>query len=124
MTQSAMKMNTGTSFGKRDGQKSAQKPDPQTPSDVIANAASQTKEQRQGMFASMKQAFAPYVERHSHTVLYGIVGFVTAALILIVGFWPTVLLALFAAIGVVIGRYRDGDAKTKETVRNLRNRLG
>ena len=39
----------------------------------------------------MKQAMAPYVEGHSHTVLYGI-GFVIAALILLAGFWPTVLL--------------------------------
>ena len=69
---------------------------------MLANAAAETKRDK-GVYASMKRAFSPYVENHSHAVLYGIIGFVAAALILIVGFWPTVLLAVFAAIGVVIG---------------------
>ena len=78
-------------------------PEAQTPSDVITNAAAKAQEGKTGMFASMRAATAPYLEKHSHTVLYGIVGFVAAALILIVGFWPTALLAVFAAVGVVIG---------------------
>ena len=111
MTQSAMRMNMAGSrpnqqdAQKRSDQQSSQKRSNQqsstarsanTPSDVIANAASQTKDEKRGVFASMKQAMAPYVEGHSHTVLYGIVGFVIAALILLAGFWPTVLLVLFA----------------------------
>ena len=97
MTQSAMRMNMAGSrpnqqdAQKRSDQQSSQKRSNQqsstarsanTPSDVIANAASQTKDEKRGVFASMKQAMAPYVEGHSHTVLYGIVGFVIAALIL------------------------------------------
>lgn len=138
MTQSAMRMNMAGSrpnqqdAQKRSDQQSSQKRSNQqsstarsanTPSDVIANAASQTKDEKRGVFASMKQAMAPYVEGHSHTVLYGIVGFVIAALILLAGFWPTVLLVLFAAVGVVIGRYRDGDQKTRAAMRNLLNRV-
>lgn len=104
-------------------QANANEPKPaQTPSDVIANAASETKKDR-GVYASMKKAFSPYVEHHSHAVLYGILGFIAAALILIVGFWPTVLLALFAAIGVVIGKYRDGDRKTREQMKNVLDRF-
>ena len=129
MTQSAMRMNMA---GSRSDQQSSQKRSNQqsstartanTPSDVIANAASQTKDEKRGVFASMKQAMAPYVEGHSHTVLYGIVGFVIAALILLAGFWPTVLLVLFAAVGVAIGRYRDGDQKTRAAMKNLLNRV-
>ena len=56
-------------------------------------------------------------------VLYGIIGFVAAALILIVGFWPTVLLAVFAAIGVVIGKYRDGDRKTRQQMKQVLERF-
>ena len=93
MTQSAMRMNMAGSrpnqqdAQKRSDQQSSQKRSNQqsstarsanTPSDVIANAASQTKDEKRGVFASMKQAMAPYVEGHSHTVLYGIVGFVIA----------------------------------------------
>ena len=138
MTQSAMRMNMAGSrpnqqdAQKRSDQQSSQKRSNQqsstarsanTPSDVIANAASQNKDEKRGVFASMKQAMAPYVEGHSHTVLYGIVGFVIAALILLAGFWPTVLLVLFAAVGVAIGRYRDGDQKTRAAMRNLLNRV-
>ena len=34
-----------------------------------------------------------------------------------------VLLVLFAAVGVAIGRYRDGDQKTRAAMRNLLNRV-
>ena len=98
-------------------------PEAQTPSDVITNAAAKAQEGKTVMFASMRAATAPYLEKHSHTVLYGIVGFVAAALILIVGFWPTVLLAVFAAVGVVIGRYRYGDQKTRERMKGILERI-
>lgn len=103
-------------------QKKSQPRSADTPSDVIANAASEAKSD-QGVYASMKRAMSPYVEHHSHAVLYGILGFIAAALILIVGFWPTVLLAVFAAIGVIIGRYRDGDRKTRMQMKQLLNRF-
>lgn len=77
----------------------------------------------QTVWEETKQAVASYIEAHPHAVVYGIVGFVAAALILLVGFWPTVLLALFAAIGVLIGRYRDGDAQTRQAAKRLINRL-
>lgn len=126
MTQSAMNMGGRTSNANakasgRTAKASSNRP-ADTPSDVIANAASETKNDR-GVYASMKRAFSPYVENHSHAVLYGILGFIAAALILIVGFWPTVLLAVFAAVGVFIGRYRDGDRKTREQMRNFLNRF-
>ena len=103
-------------------QAQAQQRTADTPSDVIANAASETKRDK-GVYASMKRAVSPYVEHHSHAVLYGIIGFVAAALILIVGFWPTVLLAVFAAIGVVIGKYRDGDRKTRQQMKQVLERF-
>ena len=106
---------------KHDEQKAPQRT-ADTPSDVLANAAAETKRDK-GVYASMKRAFSPYVENHSHAVLYGIIGFVAAALILIVGFWPTVLLAVFAAIGVVIGKYRDGDRKTRQQMKQVLERF-
>lgn len=110
---------------KKPDQKQASSSSPKpanTPSDVVANAASEAK-QDTGVYASFKHAMSPYVEKHSHAVLYGIIGFVAAALILIVGFWPTVLLAVFAAVGVVIGKYRDGDRKTRAQMKQLIDRF-
>ncbi len=123
MTQSAMNMRTNVrQASSQQGQRSASSKPADTPSDVIANAASEAKQDR-GVYASMKRAMSPYVERHSHAVLYGIIGFIAAALILIVGFWPTVLLAAFAAVGAVIGKYRDGDRKTRERMRHFLDRF-
>ena len=121
MTQSAMNMKSGVRSAQKGQQGPSSRP-ADTPSDVIANAASETKQNR-GVYASMKQAVSPNVERHSHAVLYGILGFIAAALILIVGFWPTVLLAVFAAIGTIIGKYRDGDRTTREQMRNFLDRF-
>lgn len=123
MTQSAMNMRTNVrQASSQQGQRSASSKPADTPSDVIANAASEAKQDR-GVYASMKRAMSPYVERHSHAVLYGIIGFIAAALILIVGFWPTVLLAAFAAVGAAIGKYRDGDRKTRERMRHFLDRF-
>lgn len=114
---------------KAQDKKADQKQDPKfsakpanTPSDVVANAASEAK-QDNGVYASFKHAMSPYVEKHSHAVLYGIIGFIAAALILIVGFWPTVLLAVFAAVGATIGKYRDGDRKTRAQMKQLIDRF-
>ena len=123
MTQSAMNMKTGSrQASSQQGRRSASPRPADTPSDVVANAASEAKQDR-GVYASVKRAMSPYVERHSHAVLYGVIGFIAAALILIIGFWPTVLLAVFAAIGTVIGKYRDGDRKTREQMRNFLDRF-
>lgn len=56
-------------------------------------------------------------------MLYGAIGFIAAALVLTIGLWPTILLALFAAAGVIVGRYRDGDQKTQKALRNLLERM-
>ncbi len=123
MTQSAMNMNAGFNQGKRQQDRQNSQPRPaDTPSDVVANAASEAKQDR-GVYASVKRAMSPYVEHHSHAVLYGVLGFVAAALILIIGFWPTVLLAVFAAIGTVIGKYRDGNRKTRQQMRQFLDRF-
>ena len=123
MTQSAMNMKAGFNQGKRQQDRQNSQPRPaDTPSDVVANAASEAKQDR-GVYASVKRAMSPYVEHHSHAVLYGVLGFVAAALILIIGFWPTVLLAVFAAIGTVIGKYRDGDRKTRQQMRQFLDRF-
>lgn len=86
-------------------------------------AQSAPKENKGSVFASMKQAAAPYLEKHGHAVLYGLIGFIAAALILAVGFWPTILLALFAAAGVAIGQYRDGDQRARKALRSLLERM-
>lgn len=76
-----------------------------------------------GLFNSLKQTTLPYVRKHPHAVLYGFVGFVVAALILIIGFWPTFLLVLGVTLGILIGRYRDGDKKVRAGLKSFLERI-
>lgn len=121
MTQSTMRIHPAATPAPKSAPKQSQAAK-QKPKTTNAYASSNQKRDK-GVYASMKRAFSPYVENHSHAVLYGIIGFVAAALILIVGFWPTVLLAVFAAIGVVIGKYRDGDRKTRQQMKQVLERF-
>ncbi len=50
-----------------------------------------------------------YAKSHHYTVLYGFVGFVLAVLILTVGLWSTIVIAVFAGVGAALGQIRDGD---------------
>ncbi|MFQ9181419.1 MAG: DUF2273 domain-containing protein [Eggerthella lenta] len=86
---------------------------------TLANAAAETKRDK-GVYASMKRVRRTW--RTSHAVLYGIIGFVAAASS---SSWDltTVLLAVFAAIGVVIGKYRDGDRKTRQQMKQVLERF-
>ncbi len=50
-----------------------------------------------------------YAESHPHTVLYGFIGFVLAVLILVLGLWNTIIIAVFVVVGAMLGQARDGD---------------
>ena len=62
-----------------------------------------------GFFQGMGQAAWSYADGHPHATLYGLVGFVLAVLILIIGLWDTIVIAVFVAVGTVIGQMVDGD---------------
>lgn len=50
-----------------------------------------------------------YASSHHYTVLYGFIGFVLAVLILTIGLWSTIVIAVFAGVGAALGQIRDGD---------------
>ena len=50
-----------------------------------------------------------YARSHPFTVAYGTVGLVLALLILIIGLWDTIVIAVFVMVGAMIGQIRDGD---------------
>lgn len=50
-----------------------------------------------------------YADAHPHTVLYGTVGFVFAVLILVLGLWSTIVIAVFVGVGAAVGQLRDGE---------------
>lgn len=85
--------------------------------------ASRTNRWKCSAFTSFKQIASPYMERHGHAVLYGFIGFLIAVLILIIGFWQTFLLVVFAAVGVVVGCYRDGNPTVRRKLKDFIDRI-
>lgn len=57
-----------------------------------------------------------YADAHPHTVLYGFLGFLLAVLILVIGLWHTVVIAIFVGVGALIGRMRDGDGEVRDVM--------
>ncbi|WP_165045362.1 DUF2273 domain-containing protein [Adlercreutzia sp. ZJ138] len=81
-------------------------------------------ESPQGTLHSIGSLAKAYADKHGRALTYGLTGLGIAILMLIIGFWPTALLVAFAAIGVAIGRYRDGDARMQRMAANLTARIG
>ena len=83
-------------------------------------ATSQTTAQDEpGTLASLRHDIILTLEKHGHAIAYGLLGFLIALLILIIGFWPTFLLSIFAAIGVLIGTYQDGSIQLKRLLARI-----
>lgn len=89
-----------------------------------SSAADGAAERNPSVFDGVAEKIQPYVDKHGHALVYGIIGIAAAALILTIGFWPVLLLAAFAAIGIAVGKFRDSgiDMQTaaKSLVGNLR----
>ncbi len=59
--------------------------------------------------ADADESFTRYAQTHKNTVVCGLIGLVTALLIIFLGFWNTLLIVLFTFVGVIIGQALDGD---------------
>ncbi len=63
---------------------------------------------------------------HSGEVVGAIVGLIIGLFVIIAGFWRTLVLVLFVALGVAAGRYVDVNEQLKEAIarrfRTLRGR--
>lgn len=62
-----------------------------------------------GFFEGVGKAAWAYANAHPHATLYGLLGFVLAVLILVIGLWDTIVIALFVGVGTIIGQMVDGD---------------
>lgn len=79
--------------------------------------------ERSATFVAIREAAARLLKKYPHAVIYGLAGFVTALLILIIGFWPTLLIVVLVAIGVIIGCYKDGNQGIRKALLNLMKRI-
>ncbi len=62
-----------------------------------------------GFFTGAGRRAWRYADAHPHTVLYGCIGLVLAVLILWLGLWDTIVIAIFVGVGAAMGQLRDGD---------------
>lgn len=81
------------------------------------------RERNEEMFPHAKRAWFSYYRAHRNQVVCASVGLLLAAGFLTIGFWPTLLLAVFISAGVLYGRYKDGDRRTAATVKSIIDRL-
>lgn len=56
-----------------------------------------------------------YADAHPHTVLYGAIGLLLAVLILLLGLWQTLIIAIFTGVGAGIGMLRDANGSSRDS---------
>jgi len=64
-----------------------------------------------GFWHLWRQRMVDYYPRHRHAVTYGVTGALAAILMLIIGFWPVLLIGVLTFLGVAFGQYRDDDPR-------------
>lgn len=74
-----------------------------------------------GFFEGVGRVAWAYADAHPHATLYGILGFVLAVLILVIGLWDTIVIAVFVAVGTIIGQMVDGDNAVVNFISRLIN---
>ena len=72
-----------------------------------------------GFFEGLGRTAWAYANAHPHAMLYGIIGFVLALLILVIGLWDTIVIAVFVFVGTVIGQMVDGDNAAVNFIRRV-----
>lgn len=87
----------------------AQAATPATAQQATADAPRARENEPAGSIAQLQQRASSFAQRHPRAVACGAAGLALAVLILLIGFWPTALIALLVGVGVAIGDYRDGD---------------
>lgn len=62
-----------------------------------------------GFVRGLGAAVWHYAGKHPYTVSYGFIGLVLAVLILTIGLWSTIVIAVFVVVGAMVGQIRDGE---------------
>lgn len=117
---SARDFDSGNPCGDGLGRSGGERDDDAEPPDPAASAAFITSHsKKEGRAGAIKRL----VGEHEHALAYGIIGIAVAVLILTVGFWPTALVVALAALGLAIGRYRDGDSGMLKAAQAVTTRM-
>lgn len=88
------------------------------------NEQTATQSKAADAWSKLRFAASAYAAKHQHAVAYALIGLLAAVFIIALGIMPTLLIALLAAIGYAVGRYRDGDATMHAITRSIAARIG
>lgn len=58
---------------------------------------------------------------HENAFVFGVIGFLIAIFIFVIGFFQTIFVAILVLVGVAIGQQIDGDPKIINALRHLLN---
>jgi len=72
-----------------------------------------------GFFKNFGARAWEFADSNPHAVLYGLLGLVVAVLVLWCGLWATIVMAVFAGIGALIGRARDREHGGADTLSRM-----
>lgn len=78
-----------------------EEPEPRVDDDDLKDAV--------GLLKGMGATAWRYAVKHPGTAKGALAGFILAVLILTVGLWDTIVIAVFVLVGALIGQMRDGD---------------
>lgn len=62
-----------------------------------------------GFIEGFGKAAWQWASKHPNTAGGAVAGFVLAVLVLVIGLWSTIILAVFVFVGALVGQIRDGD---------------
>lgn len=62
-----------------------------------------------GFIKGFGMAAWKWASKHPNTAGGAVAGFILAVLILTIGLWSTIILAVFVFVGALVGQIRDGD---------------
>jgi len=63
-----------------------------------------------------------FIIKHKGAFAGGLIGMVVAVLMLLLGFWKTILVILFIGIGVLAGMSMDGNNIIKDYIEKIKNK--
>lgn len=70
-----------------------------------------------------RKGWVEFYKTHRNQVLFGTTGFLFGVGCITIGFWPTLLAAVFISAGILYGRYKDGDQSLILQIQRLIDKL-
>lgn len=103
------KVDAGPSFAADSGEQGGSRRAASDAAEDPARVGGRFQDATMGFIEGVGRRAWAYADAHPHTVLYGAVGLLLAVLILALGLWHTIVIAIFVGVGATLGQMRDDE---------------